>query len=167
MPKRSSILYTVFSIKEKNTKYPPKARLARGGKILDTRYKKSEGFGLIEILLSVVLIIAIVTALFASSGTFLIRRGSDLQSIASKIASKDIESLRDQSFSSLPAAGTYTCVIVDTDLSNLGAGACGDRTVSNYTGDANIKQITVTIRWQQSGKSKSLVMDTLIYTNGL
>lgn len=129
--------------------------------------RRRAGFGLIEILLSVVLIIAIVTALFASSGTFLIRRGSDLQSIASKIASKDIETLRGQSFSSLPAAGTYTCVIVDTDLSKLGSGACGDRTVANYTGDANIKQITVTIRWQQSGKSKSLVMDTLIYTNGL
>ena len=137
MPKQSSILYTVFSIKEKNTKY----------EIRNTRYKKSAGFGLIEIILSVVLIIAIATGLFATAGTFLIRRKSDLQAIAAKIASKDIENLRAATFSSLPAPGTYSCVITDSDLSNL-PNCCGDRTITNYTGDTNIKQITITIRWQ-------------------
>lgn len=122
------------------------------------------GFGLIEIILSVVLIIAIVTALFASSGTFFIRRSSDLQSIAAKIASKDIENLRGISFSSLPT--TATCSIIDSDLTKL-PNSCGDRTITNYTDDSNIKQVTITIRWQEKGIAKNLVMDTLIYANGL
>ncbi len=127
--------------------------------------KSKEGFGLIEILLSVVLIIAIVTALFSSSGTFLIRRSSDLQAIAAKIASKDIENLRGTSFFSLPSSGI--CTISDSDFSKMPSGACGDRTITNYTGDTNIKQVTITIRWTEKGISKSYVMDTLIYANGL
>ena len=163
MPKQSSILYTVFSIKEKNTKY----------EIRNTRYKKSAGFGLIEIILSVVLIIAIATGLFATAGTFLIRRKSDLQAIAAKIASKDIEYLRNLSFASLPGTttpGPNGCpqppITSDPDLVKLPDGKCS-RTITNYTGDTNIKQITITIRWQENNISKNLVMDTLIYANGL
>lgn len=129
-----------------------------------TLLRAKEGFGLIEIILSVVLIIAIVTALFALSGTFFIRRSSDLQSIAAKIASKDIENLRAATFSSLPASAT--CSITDSDLSKLPSG-CGDRTITDYTDDPNIKQVTITIRWQEKSIAKSLVMDTLIYANGL
>lgn len=128
--------------------------------------KAKEGFGLIEIILSVVLIIAIATGLFTTAGTFLIRRKSDLQAIAAKIASKDIENLRGTPFSSLPAPGAYSCAITDSDLSKLPA-SCGDRTITNYTGDPDIKQVTITIRWQEKGIAKSLVMDTLIYANGL
>ena len=53
-----------------------------------------EGFTLVEILLSLFFIIAIVTILFSTSGSLLTRRKSDQQSIAAKVATKEIERLR-------------------------------------------------------------------------
>lgn len=71
-----------------------------------------DGFTLVEILLSLFFIIAIVTILFATSGTLFTRRKSDQQSIAAKAATKEIERLRGLTFSNL---------LIEGDLGTYGA----------------------------------------------
>ena len=78
------------------------------------------GFSLIEILIALFVIVALVTILFSSSGTLFATRDSKLQTVAAKIASKEVENLRNIAFASLPAQGTeQPCTTSDTDLDKL------------------------------------------------
>ncbi|HCS78985.1 TPA: hypothetical protein DIV55_04555 [Patescibacteria group bacterium] len=139
-----------------------------------TRNNVHGGFTLVEILLSLFFIIAIVTILFSTSGSLLTRRRSDQQSIAAKVATKDIEYLRGLAFASLPATsppGPSGCLQLggstDPDLTKLRDGKCA-RTITNYEGNAIIKQTTVTVYWDNdNGVEQQLKMDTLIYESGL
>ena len=145
-------------------------------------WKFEEGFSLVEVLLAVFLIIALTTILFATSGTLFTTRRSRLQSQAAKIASKEIEYLRNIPFASLPGNATNTACVyggdsvdVTADLQKLKSASC-NRQTTNYDGKADppttpsteIKLITITITWRgDKGESQTLNMDTLIYKNGL
>ena len=127
------------------------------------RYKLCvRGFSLIEIVLALFLVMALLSILFTSTGTYIHSRNSNLQSIAAKIASREIENLRNTDFGSLPGTSSFS----DSDLTKLPSGTT-NRTVSNYQSDVDIKQITVIIGWTEKGVAKQLVMDTLISRNGL
>ena len=140
-----------------------------------TRNNVHGGFTLVEILLSLFFIIAIVTILFSTSGSLLTRRRSDQQSIAAKVATKDIEYLRGLAFASLPATsppGPSGCLQLggstDPDLTKLRDGKCA-RTITDYAPPSTIiKQTTVTVYWDNdNGVEQQLKMDTLIYESGL
>ena len=169
MPQRDSIKYQVLSIKKKfihNTKYI----------IHDTNQRKFRGFSLIEILIALFVIVALVTILFSSSGTLFTTRSSKLQTVAAKIASKEIENLRNIAFTSLPTEGIdKACSTIDPDLSKLKGPPTCKVYVVNYDGKSDtvppltdIKQVTVKINWKtDNGADQNIKMDTLIYKDGL
>src|SRR3990167_2030597 len=141
-----------------------------------TRNNVHGGFTLVEILLSLFFIIAIVTILFSTSGSLLTRRQSDLQSIAAKIATKEIERLRSVPFTNFQngTEGNFNCGNNgDPDLTKLRAG-CLARIVTDYgdgppiNSSTKIVQVTVEVRWNNDNNvQKNLRMDTLIYESGL
>ena len=137
--------------------------------------RKSAGFSLIEVLLSIFLITTLVTILLTSSGTLFTTYNSRLQSQASKIASKKIENLRNTAFSLLPSGGTNTSCTNDADLTadlaKLKNASCS-LTITNYDtpieANTKIKWATVTIKWDNDRKvQQNLNIDTLVYKEGL
>lgn len=132
-------------------------------KLMPTR----PGFTLVEILISLILIFAIITVLFASTGTLTASRGSNLQSIATKIASRQIETLRKTTYSSLPSCPSPAgCPVTDSDLSKLPLGSA-KQVLDTYESSADMKLATIQVDWTVNGAAKQLKMDTLIYKNGL
>lgn len=126
-----------------------------------------KGFTLVEILISIVLIFAIITVLFASTGTLTASRGSNLQSTATKIASRQIENLRNTPYASLPVCPSPNgCDITDDNLSKLPSGSA-KQFLDDYDGSGDIKLATVQVGWVTSGAAKQLKIDTLIYRYGL
>lgn len=124
--------------------------------------KFAPGFSLVEVLISMFIIVILGFLLLTASGTLAQTYSSNLQTIASKAASKEIETLRETPFASLPSSGA----IVDPNLSKLPAGAA-TRTVTTYQSDPTIKQINVTVTWTFNGSARQLQMATLIYQNGI
>ena len=128
-------------------------------------FKVKHGFTLIEILISLLLILAIIVVLFATSGTFMSSRKSNLQGFAAKIASCEIEQLRKTAFASLPASGAIGAPC-NSDLAKLPQ-AAAERTVSDYQTDSDIKQIIISVTWVENNASQEIKMDTLISKDGL
>lgn len=125
------------------------------------------GFTLIEIVLSLLLILAILTVFFASSSTYTTSRGANLAGIATKIASRQIETLRKTDYASLPSCPSPAgCPISDSDLSKLPSGTA-KQIVEDYQTSPDIKQVTVRVDWIVSGAAKNIKLDTLIYKYGL
>lgn len=120
------------------------------------------GFTLIEVLLSLFFLIAMFTILLSASGTLLHTRTSNLQTAATKIATKQIENLRNTDFASLPGSGTFA----DSDLSQLPQGTA-TRTITNYQSSADIKDVLITISYTENGAPRDVKVETLIYKNGL
>ncbi len=132
--------------------------------------RRRHGFTLIEIVISLFLILATITILFTTSSTYVSSRGSNLQGVATEIASCEIERLRKLAFNSLPANGTTDVdASCNQDLSKLPDPDSAARTLSDYgtPPDPDIKQITIQVNWTVSGASREIKMDTLIYKNGL
>lgn len=120
------------------------------------------GFTLIEIVLSLLLILAILTVFFTGSSTYTTTRGANLAGIATKIASRQIETLRKTAFATLPASGSFT----DPDLAKLPQGTA-TRTITDYQANPDIKQVTIQVDWVPAGSAKNVKIDTLIYKYGL
>ncbi|MDO8487087.1 MAG: hypothetical protein Q7S45_02245 [Candidatus Curtissbacteria bacterium] len=120
------------------------------------------GFTLLEIVLALFLILAIIVMLLSASGTLVSSRSSNLRSIAAKIGSREIESLRKMDFDSLPPTGSFA----DADLSKLPQGAA-TQTLTSYQTSPDIKLVTIQVNWVENSVTKSLSEDTLIYRNGL
>ena len=103
--------------------------------------------------------------LFASaylSGVLKHSRNANLQSIATRIASREIERLRNLDFLSLPT----TEPISDPELSKLPS-SYGTRTVSDYSGNVNIKLINIRVNWNEKGTPQELTIETLISKHGI
>lgn len=120
------------------------------------------GFTLIEVLLTLLFSTILVVLLLTAATTLLQTYKTNQQSLAARIATKEIENLRQTSYSSLPSSGSFS----DADLSKL-TSSSGNLTVSNYQSSADIKQITVNVSWVQNGASKQVILETLIYKNGI
>lgn len=121
-----------------------------------------KGFSLVEVVLSLFVALALITILLTASATLRTSRNSNLQVIATQIASRQIENLRNTDYASLPANGTTT--FNDSNLSKL-PNSTATQTFSDYGTD--IKQVTLQVSWQESGVNKNIKIDTLIYKNGI
>lgn len=126
--------------------------------------RKASGFTLIETVISLFLIIAIITILLTTSSVQFASHGSNLQGVATKIASRQIETLRKTGFGQLPASGTFA----DPDLAKLPQGSA-QQTVTDYGSppDPDIKQVTIQVNWVVGGAPREIRLETLIYKNGL
>ena len=127
------------------------------------------GFSYVEILLSMFLILALVAILLTTSTVYIHSRRTNLQTIATKMASCEIERLRKLAFTSLPPVGSDNIdASCTTDLPKLPAGTTL-RLVAGYGSPANpkIKQITVAVSWTEKGNAQQIKLETLISENGL
>ena len=131
-------------------------------------YKNKPGFSLVEIVISLTLIVGIMFTLFSSIGALTARRGSDLQTIATKIASRQMETLRNTEYASLPNCPSG-CSFADSDLSKLpqSPAPSATQTLTSYQSSPDIKLATVQVNWYVNGAQKSLKIETLIYTYGI
>ena len=126
-----------------------------------------KGFSYVEILLSMFLILALVAILLTTTTTYIHSRRTNLQTIATKMASCEIERLRKLAFSSFPGNGSFDASCT-TDLSKLPAGTTL-RLVADFGSPPNpkIKQITVAVSWTEKGNAQQIKLETLISENGL
>lgn len=140
--------------------------------------KFKSGFSLVEILISLLFIGALLTILFTSTGSLFVRRQSNLQSVASKIASKEIERLRSLPFSTFTAEGNLTCstnLTLFPDLAppptgSMPTGSCVDRIITDYAPSTpgQIYQVTIAVKWpNENNVTQNISMDTFRYQNGL
>lgn len=128
--------------------------------------KRKSGFSLIEIVLAVLFISFMVVIILSASGIFSRIHRWNLQSIAIKIASGELEKLRKTPFANLPSTGAITTTD-EPDLTKLPQGAA-TRTVTDYqTGDTKLKQVIIEVTWQESGFPRSLKTASLISEYGL
>ena len=120
------------------------------------------GFSLIEVIISIFLM-GVMLVLFQSvmSTTTLVRTSKN-QGTALAIARNEIEKLRADGYSAVPASGSF----YDSLLSALPSAATTTLTVSAYT--AKVKQVGVTVVWRDAGASASstVSLDTLIAQTG-
>lgn len=146
------------------------------------KQKMQKGFSLIEILLSLVFIGAIVTILFTTSGSLFTRRASNIQSIAAKVATKQIETMRGDSQNvminkigglnceNLGDSNNKTVVIPADPDTNSNVELTMITTISCFEDAASseIVNVNVEIQWiNDNGGQRNLVMDTIISDNGL
>jgi len=126
-----------------------------------------KGFSYVEILLSMFLILALVAILLTTTTTYIHSRRTNLQTIATKMASCEIERLRKLGFAQLPTDGSIDASCT-TDLSKLPAGTT-TRLVADFGSPPNpkIKQITVAVSWTEKGNAQQIKLETLISENGL
>lgn len=130
--------------------------------------KSQSGFSLIEVLLFLLVVLVLVTILLTSASSLAKTRGVRLESIATEIASCEIEQMRKNSFDSI-AIGPPTDIGApcDQDLSKLPQGTTARRTVSLYQSDSDIKQVELSVDWTENGANRNIKIDTLISKYGL
>lgn len=125
------------------------------------------GSDLIDISISTFLIMGLLSAVFAAAGTYRHIRKAQLETVATKIASRDIEYLRKFKYASLPGTATLT----DPDIATkLPSGSTGNRTVANYcnpTCTTDAKKITEQVNWTEKGVARSITIVTVISKYGL
>lgn len=140
------------------------------------KFQFSNGFTLIEVLLFLLVVLALVTILLSSAGSLTKTRGANLESIAAKIATCEIEGLRKTDFGSItltdlvtyPNGEPITGTCVDNDLPKLPEARSANKKVTEYAPpDPDIKKIEITVTWTESTVAKDVKMDTLIYKYGL
>jgi len=132
-------------------------------------YHLKHGFSLVELVLSLFVILALITVLFAASGTFKHTVNSNNQTLATKIATREIENLKKNGFAALPAAGTSN--FADSDLSKLTQSAA-TLTVATYPPgcspcSADVRQIKVSVSWSGQGAAKTVNIESIMSKNGL
>ena len=125
-----------------------------------------EGFTLIEILLALLIIMAILVIFFTASSTYVSSRGTNLQTVAAKIASCEIEQLRKTAFASIANGTTNIGSPCNQDIPKLPQGQA-TRTISDYSASTEIKLATILVIWVDNNAAKNIKMETLIYEFGL
>ena len=128
---------------------------------LKMKSKNSNGFTLIEVIVSIFILAILLTFYASVLNTIVLTRKQRYENLAYHIANKKMEDLRSTVFASLPPSGT----ISDTQLSLIPSGS-GSFTVSNYSGFTGMKEIIVTVTWND-GIAKSVVLKTLAGNGGI
>jgi len=123
--------------------------------------KKQSGFTLIEGVVSLFMIAVMLVLYSAALNTLTLTRKLRYENVAYHIANKQMETLRNTVFASLPTSGT----ISDALLSQIPSGA-GDFTTSDYGSFSNVKEIVVTVTWND-GLAREVVLQTLAGSGGI
>lgn len=124
--------------------------------------KSLPGFTLVEVLVFLLIAVVFASTLISSASNFVKTRGVNSETIATKIASHEIESLRDTNFASLPPSGS----ISDQELTKL-PGSSATRTINDYQSNQDIKQVVVSVSWTENEVPRNVTLETLITQNGL
>ena len=120
------------------------------------------GFTLIEVVLTIVLIVATLIIYQATTKTVVVNRWNGYKELALRSADNKIQSLRTTPFATLPASGTFS----DSLITSIPDGA-GAITVTAL--NATTKAITVTVSWSDPSNTdtQQVRLDTYISQGGL
>lgn len=122
--------------------------------------RSARGLTAIEVIFSIFLI-SIGLIVYASSMNLVrVARSTKNNNIAYHAAVMQMEILRNTQFGSLPPSGSFS----DPSLSLLPSGQGKIVAVDVHNG---LKQITVTVSWQELGLPKQVNLNTLIYEKGI
>ena len=120
-----------------------------------------KGFSLAEIIVAIFMVLVLFSLAIMEVRALEISRTQRYEDVAYHVANKEMESLRATAFDNLPPSGS----ISDTNLSQIPSGL-GSFTVSDYSGYSGMKEIIVTVSWDD-GANKSVVIRTLAGTGGI
>lgn len=122
---------------------------------------KQQGFSLIEIIVTMFLVLVIFTLTLIEMNALTIVGKQRNESIAYYVAIKQMEQLRATEFDDLPDSGTISNPL----LGEIPSGS-GSFSVSDYSGYTDLKEIIVTVNWND-GTGKSAVVRTLAGNGGI
>ena len=125
-------------------------------------FKSRRGFTLVELVVALGLIAITLFCYFAVLKTVTLTRFAKHQALAYQVAVKKIEELKAVPFGSLPVTGSFT----DSALTALPQ-AQANLTVTDHGGSASVKEITVTISWQESVGAKNIQLKTMLTNGGI
>ena len=133
-----------------------------------TQIAHQAGFSLIESLLVIVLIGTMVFLLANIPNALMLVNKSRQTSLAREIAVKQIEDKRNISYENL---ANDNSTITDSRLSLLpqagGTVVVEDCDVAICTHGEHLKQLTVTINWNESNKPQTITLKTMIGEGGI
>ncbi len=123
---------------------------------------KKFGFSILEVPITLFIISAVLLIYGAASNTVFLNRNSKDSDLAHYIAVSEMEDLRNLGYAGMPASGSFTHVL----LGNL-PGATANLVTSDYNADT--KQVTVTVTWEEPGARNlhSVTFSTLVNKYGL
>lgn len=126
----------------------------------------TRAFSLIEIILVVTVVGLIIIVLSNVPSSLGLIGNSGSESAAKEIAIQSIENTRSKGFDNLADGITQ---INDSRLNTIPSGS-GQITIAPCPVCSNgedIKKVSVTVTWKQSGKDKNISFDTLVAKGGL
>ena len=131
--------------------------------------KKEEGFTLIEVLVTMMILSGVLTALLSCFiyGLNVISRMKQT-AIATQVIQEQLEDIRDKTYDEVVSLGTSFDNTRLDQLSNTSGceEASGGLTVEDSEGD-DIKKVTVTVQWTYRGRAQREDLVTFITRDGI
>ena len=131
--------------------------------------KKEEGFTLIEVLITMMILSGVMTALLSCFiyGLNIISRMKQT-ALATQIIQEQLEDIRDMTYDDILSLGSSFDNAGFEQLSTWGGceGASGGVAVESSLGD-DIKKITVTVQWTYRGRAQREDLVTFITREGI
>jgi prepilin-type N-terminal cleavage/methylation domain-containing protein len=131
--------------------------------------KKEEGFTLIEVLITMMILSGVMTALLSCFiyGLNIISRMKQT-ALATQIIQEQLEDIRDMTYDDIVSLGSSFDNAGFEQLSTWGGceGASGGVAVESSLGD-DIKKITVTVQWTYRGRAQREDLVTFITREGI
>jgi Tfp pilus assembly protein PilV len=125
------------------------------------KQNRQQGTSLVEVILCMFMLTVLLVLYASALNTVALTRKLRYENLAYHIANKQMETLRNTGYDSLPASGN----IVDAQLAQIPAGA-GTFTTAAYPGYGGVKQIIVTVTWTDPS-AKQVELRTLAGTGGI
>lgn len=131
---------------------------------------KQKGFSLVEIILAIMVVALIVALITNLPNSFSLIGASRRYATAKDIATKRLENLRLNGFSNLGLPGTTS--FSDSRLAVLPS-ATATYTIADCPpsicthGETDIKQVNVTLTWQEKNQTRTINLYTFISSGGL
>jgi len=130
--------------------------------------KKNRGVSLVELIVAIgVISIAILSLYYAILYGIKVNNQAKHLTLSYEIASKEMETVRSTPFANL-ANQTNGNFYSDSsaDLAKLSGGQ-GKLTIRDYNGSSSIKEIIVTVNWNENGNAKTTILNTLATSGGI
>jgi prepilin-type N-terminal cleavage/methylation domain-containing protein len=127
-----------------------------------TKKQNLRGYTIIEVLISLFIIASIVLLFVAANQAFLLNRNARYRETAVRIASSQLNVLRNTAYNSLPATGTFSHNL----LSTLPQGTA-NQTITSF--DSRTKEVRITVTWREAtaAVTQKAELTSLITQGGL
>ena len=122
----------------------------------------TEGFSLADVLVAIAILVTTALLLWVFVYAQTLRRSVNYQAIAARIATDQLEELKNTSWDNLVSSGTLS----NASLNRLPTGA-GSFIVSAPTSSGALRQAQVRVQWRDRGLDKIYTQTTYLSPNGI